>query len=327
MLLEKMPTFQTVQYAMGTVMSHKAYGMLAEDCLAVVSHEIEWLENHLSRFLPDSEISRINQIAGSNCVKVSEEVFDVLLKAVDFSVVCPMSFDITIGPLVDLWKIGKGLFTRPAEDLIQQALELVDYRDLVLDPVNMTAGLKKAGQAIDLGAIGKGLAGDKIMDIYKTFGVGSAYSNLGGNVVTLGTKPDGSPWYVGIQHPRRENQLLGSVAVINRSVVTSGDYQRFTSDQDGNKYHHILSPVTGYPTESALTSVTIVSASSTTADALSTALFVAGIEKGFELLKSFPETEAILMNAEEQVFVTQGLSDFFQPEQGIRVNFVNRREF
>ncbi len=323
MILEKIPITQTVQFAMGTVMSHKAYGMLAEDCLAAVNREIEWLENHLSRFLPDSEISRINQSAGLKSIKVSDEVFDVISKAVEISALCPMSFDVTIGPLVDLWKIGKESFTHPVDTDVQQALGLVNYRDLMLDPVNSIAGLRKPGQAIDLGAIGKGLAGDRVLEVYRTFGVDSAYSNLGGNVVTLGSKPDGSPWHVGIQHPQRENQLLGSVSVIGRSVVTSGDYQRFTSDQNGNKYHHILSPVTGYPTESELTSVTLVSASSTLADALSTALFVTGIEKGIELLKSFPKTEAILMDAEEQVFVTQGLKESFQPEQGIRVNFVN----
>jgi thiamine biosynthesis lipoprotein len=199
---------------------------------------------------------------------------------------------------VELWKIGKESFTRPADTDIRQALGLVNYRDLVLDPINHTAGIRTVGQSMDLGAIGKGLAGDRVLEVYRTFGVDSAYSNLGGNVVTLGSKPDGSPWHVGIQHPRREDQLLGSVSVFGKCVVTSGDYQRFASDQGGKKYHHILSPVTGYPTESELISVTIVSASSTTADALSTALFVTGIEKGLELLKSFPETEAILMDAE-----------------------------
>lgn len=324
MLQTKIVSSQTVQFAMGTVMSHKAYGMLAEEGLGAVCREIEWLENHLSRFIPQSEISTINRSAGVNCEKVSEEVFEVLSRAVEISAVCSMSFDVTIGPLVDLWQIGKDCFSCPEEAAIRQVLELVNYRDLILDPMNRTAGLRKTGQAIDLGAIGKGLAGDKVLEVYKAFGIDSAYSNLGGNVVTLGAKPDGCPWHVGIQHPRRENQLIGSVAVVDRSVVTSGDYQRFSSSPNGKKYHHILNPITGYPVESEVTSATIVSTSSTTADALSTALFITGIEKGIEFLQSFPETEAILMDAEEQVFVTKGLKSTFQPEQGIRVKFVNK---
>ena len=259
MLLRTEEVAQTVQYAMGTVMSHKIHGMYAEDCLATVLREIDRLENHLSRFLPESEVSRINRSAGINNEKIGSETFEFLTRAVECSRLCQGSYDVTIGPLVDLWKIGKQNFIQPEDALIKQAAALVNYHDLILDPIEMTAGLKNSGQSIDLGGIGKGIAGDKILEIYQAFGIRSAYSNLGGNVVTLGSKPDGSPWHVGIQHPRHENRLIGSVEVSDRSVVTSGDYRRFTIDQNENRWHHILNPFTGYPTDSDLISVTIVS--------------------------------------------------------------------
>ena len=144
-----------------------------------------------------------------------------------------------------------------------------------------------------------------------------AYSNIGGNVVTLGTKPDGSPWHIGIQHPRQENRLLGSVSVVDKTVVTSGDYQRYFMDSQGIRYHHILDPSTGYPSESGLISVTIVAESSLAADALSTILFVAGMEKGLEILRSYPRTDAIFVDKDLQVFITPGLKDGFQTNEGV----------
>ena len=187
----------------------------------------------------------------------------------------------------------------------------------------MTAGLRSTGQSIDLGGIGKGFAGDRIREVFKCFDITSAYSNLGGNVVTLGAKPDGRPWRVGIQHPRREQELVGAVAVVDQTVVTSGDYQRYFTDEQGKRCHHILDPKTGYPAESGLMSVTIVSESSLVADALSTIVFVAGIDKGLECLRSFRHTEAILVDAGLQVYVTRGLEGRFQADQGITVTILN----
>jgi FAD:protein FMN transferase len=318
MLMLNQKLAQRTHFGMGTVMSHKAYGMYTEDCLDAVCREISQLEYLLSRFIPDSEVSRINQNAGELSLPVSPETFDVLTRSLELSAVCRGSFDITIAPLVALWNIGKVTFQLPSESEIQKVLSLVNYHDLILDSENCRVGLNKPGQSIDLGGVGKGFAGDRILDIYRSFGVSSAYSNLGGNVVTLGVKPDGSPWHIGIQHPRQEDQLLGMVSIIDQSVVTSGDYQRYSRNSSGNHYQHILDPDTGYPAESGLISVTIVTENSITADALSTAILVKGISEGFELLKCFAETEAILVDAEEQVFITKGLSDHFQPGDGIQ---------
>jgi thiamine biosynthesis lipoprotein len=314
---------QTTHYAMGTVMSHKAFGVNAESCLKAVSHEITRMEALLSRFLPDSDISRINGAAGIQSEVVSQETYEVLSKSVEFSRRYPGYFDVTIEPLVTLWRHAKDSFALPSQSAIEQTLSLVDYRDLELDAWEMTVGLANIGQSVDLGGIGKGFTGDRILEVYKSYGITSAYSNLGGNVMTLGTKPDGSLWHIGIQHPREEIQLIGVVAVENQTVVTSGDYQRYFSDDQGKRYHHILDPKRGYPAESGLISVSIVAETSVAADALSTIIFVAGLEKGIEILRDLRGTEAILVDNELRVFVTQGLINRFEAAKGVAVTFLN----
>jgi FAD:protein FMN transferase len=314
---------QTTHCAMGTVMIHKAFGLYAEDSLGAVCREVARIEGLLSRFQPDSDIGRVNGFAGVKSEKVSPETYDVLSQAVGFSRWFSGYFDVTIGPLVSLWKTGKESLAQPDEASIKHVLPLVEYRDLVLDPWETTAGLRNAGQSIDLGGIGKGFAGDEILDVFRQFGISSAYSNLGGNVVTLGTRPDGSPWHIGIQHPRQENSLVGSVSVVNQAVVTSGDYQRYFTDGQGKRHHHILDPTTGYPAESGLISVSIVSDKSIAADALSTIVFVAGMEKGLGFLSSFPHTEAILVDTDLMVYITQGLRCRFQADNGIEVTILD----
>jgi len=323
MLIGNIQAAQTTHAAMGTVMTHKVFGAHQAAALSAVVQEIGRIEALLSRFIPTSEISMINARAGMESVPVSFETFEVLSKSLDISRTCPGCFATTIQPLVALWKIGADNFSEPDARSIQQTLSLVNDEDVVLNPLDMTAGLKRAGQSIDLGGVGKGYAADQVADILKEFGITSAFSNLGGNVTTLGAKPDGSSWRVGIQHPRNKDLLIGSVSAANQSVVTSGDYQRYAANRQGERFHHILNPTTGYPSQSGLVSVTIISESSQTADILSTMLFVAGIEKGLECLKKFPETEAILIDQQIRVCVTSGLKYRFQPAEGVDVSFVH----
>jgi thiamine biosynthesis lipoprotein len=323
MLMENNLVAQTTHNAMGTVMTHKAFGPFAEESLEAVCREIERMEELLSRFLPDSDISRVNRTAGSKSEIISLDTYEVVSKAVEFSRNFPGCFDVTIGPLVNLWNSGKSKDAQRDEFSINQVLPLVNYRDLTLDPWEMTAGLRNKGQSIDLGGIGKGFTGDQILEIYREYGISSAYSNLGGNVVTLGAKPDGSPWHVGVQHPRQESQLIGSVSVVNQTVVTSGDYQRYFTDSQGKRYHHILNPTTGYPAESGLISVSVITDTSLVADALSTILFVAGMKKGLEYLRTVPQTEAIFVDSDLKIYVTSGLRYRFQAEEDIDVKILD----
>jgi thiamine biosynthesis lipoprotein len=313
---------ESVNHGMSTVMTHRAYGRYAEKALKAVRDEAVRLEELLSRFIPGSEISRVNRSAGIKCEKVSDDTYEVLLHAVEFSSCCQGIFDVTIGPLVTLWSSGKHTSEPPEDSSIRQVLPLVDYTGLMLDPGKRTAGLRRVGQSIDLGGIGKGFAGDRFLEIFKKYGISSAFTNIGGNVAAIGAKPDGSPWRVGIQHPRQENSLIGLVSVADRAVVTSGDYQRYFMGRDGKRYHHILDTSTGYPAESGLVSVTVVAGSSTAADALSTILFVAGMKKGLELLGRFPGAEAVFIDAALGVHVTAGLKQSFQAAEGISANIL-----
>jgi thiamine biosynthesis lipoprotein len=314
---------QTTHCAMGTVMTHKAFGVYAKEALAAVCREVSSIEERLSCFLPDSDIGRVNRSAGKKSEKVTRETLDVLTKAVEFSRSFPGCFDVTIGPLVSVWNVGKESCTQPDDASIKQALPLVNYRDLIVDPRETTAELRRAGQSVDLGGIGKGFAGDRIVDVFSRFSISSAYSNLGGNVVTVGAKPDGSPWQIGIQHPRQENGLIGSVSVVNQTVVTSGDYQRCFKDSRGKRHHHILDPTTGYPAESGLISVSIVTDRSVAADPLSTIVFVTGMEKGLSFLRRYPQTEAVLVDSDLLVYVTHGLRSRFQAAKGIAVTILD----
>ncbi|MHB8072026.1 MAG: FAD:protein FMN transferase [Candidatus Cryosericum sp.] len=317
---------QSVDYGMSTVMTHRAFGKHAGNSLRAVHDEAVRLEELLSRYLPGSEISRINRSAGVTCERLSSDTYEVLSYAIDFSRRCRGLFDVTIGPLVDLWASAKGTLKPPEDSRIREVLPLVDYADLFLDPCRKTAGLRRKGQSIDLGGIGKGFAGDKFLEVYRRYDVSSAFSNLGGNVVALGTKRDGSPWRVGIQHPRQDSSLIGLVSVTDKAVVTSGDYQRYFIGNDGRRYHHILDPSVGYPADSGLASVTVVADSSTAADGLSTSLFIAGMKRGLDLLKRFPGAEAIFVSTDLQVHITAGLTERFQAGEGISVSILNGRE-
>ena len=320
---ETISPVSTSHHAMGTVMTHSVFGPNAAEALTAVRREIKRLEDLFSRFLPDSDISRINRAAGKNFELVSPETIDLLTTALSFFHRFPGCFDVTIAPLVSLWATGKASYSQPAAAGIEQALALVDGIDLVLDHYGQKAALKRPGQAIDLGGIAKGYSADKLLDIFKAFGTTSAFSNLGGNVVTMGAKPNGQPWRVGIQHPREENGLIGSVAVVDQTVVTSGDYRRFFTDRQGNKHHHILDPTTGYPARSDLISVTIVTRSSLVADAMATIVFIAGIEKGMAILKHFPEIEAVLVDSDMNIHISSDLKHRFQPAEGIRMTTIN----
>lgn len=311
-----------VHAAMGTVMSHRVFGPGAQDTLQAVVCEVERLERLLSRFIPDSDISRINYSAGLNAVKVSPETLDVLSGALTFAQSFPGYLDVTIAPLVSLWKNSQNLTNPPPDADIQKLLSLVNSRDLDVDLFAHTAFLRRSEQSIDLGGIGKGYVADRLLDVFRDHGITSAFSNLGGNVVTLGTKPGGQAWQIGIQHPRKPEQLIGAVSVSNQSVVTSGDYQRYFVDGRGKRYHHILDPKTGYPAESGLSSVTILSTNSIEADALSTMVFVAGLGKGKEVLRKYPQLEAVLVDTEMDVFISPGLVCRFKPEEDIRVRIL-----
>ena len=309
---------ESESFCMSTEITYKVFGENAASAVAEAEAALLRLENILSRFIPDSEVSMINQNAGKEYVDVSSETFEVLSCASRLSEISGGLFDITVGPLIDLWNY-KHSFQVPEDEKIQHALSLVNYHDLMLNPDEQSAGLRRSEQSIDLGGIGKGYISDCLVKTLQKYGVVSAFVNIGGNVSTLGNKPDGSSWSVGIRHPRHDGCLIGAVKVTGQAVVTSGDYERYFIDDTGKRRHHIINPTTGYPVESGLISVTVVADSAMIADGLSTAIFASGMDKGLGYLTRFPGVDVVLVDNRQRVFITRGLKDIYQTVEGIDV--------
>jgi thiamine biosynthesis lipoprotein len=200
----------------------------------------------------------------------------------------------------------------PSDGEIQTRLTLCKNENLIINPVDNTAYLQKKGCMVDLGGIGKGFAADVCCDIYRDMGASSAFINLGGNVKTVGTRPDGTDWAVGLQHPDKpRGNCYGSIMCSDLSVVTSGAYERY-QEINGAKYHHIIDGKTGYPAETDLKSVTVISQISMQADALSTAAFVLGLEKGLDLIYNSNCIGAVFFTTTNEVYLTKGMKQFFK---------------
>jgi len=307
---------EATHIGMGTVMAHAAYGPNAQAALQAVTHEARRLEQLLSRFVPDSDVAAINRTAGMARQTVSTETLAVLTQAQALSALCGGAFDITVAPLVDLWDVQHAT-APPAAARIRRAAALVDYRDLTLCQNTFEAMLRRPGQALDLGGIGKGYASDAFMRLLMSMGITSAYANLGGNVSTLGARPDGAPWRVGIRHPRGDG-LLCAVEMIGQAVVTSGDYERFFIDRRGKRYHHILDPRAGRPAAKGLISATVVAPEAMAADALSTALLASGMEAGLDWFSQYGAAQAILIDERLNLYCSKGLGGCLQTVAGVK---------
>lgn len=299
------------EFLMGTIISVRVYGKNAQVAADEAMKLIAGIEEKMTINKPGGEINPLNEQAGKGMVKVSEDTMHVMETAVKFAKLSEGVFDVTIGPLVKEW----GIFTDhpkvPDPATINALRKLTDYRELKLDRGSLTAGLAREGQIADLGGIAKGYAGDAVISLYKKLGIKSGYINLGGNVVALGSKPDGTPWRIGVQNPRGENgRYIGIINIKDKAIVSSGDYERFF-EKDGKRYHHILDPRTGYPAESDLIGTTIVADKSIEADALSTSTFILGLEKGMKLVESLDGIEAVFVTRDKKVYATKGLKDTF----------------
>lgn len=303
--------YEATGVGMGTIISQKVYGANSQKSADEVFDKIKFLEGLMTINAPGGDINKLNENAGKGDISLSPETVAVLNSALTISDLSRGAFDITVAPVVKLWGIGSDNPKVPSSDEIGKLLPLIGYKNVSVDVKKNSARLLKQGIMVDVGGIAKGYAGDAAVKIYKNNGISCALINLGGNVVALGGRPDGSPWTVGIQNPRAENgSFVGTIKVFDKSVVTSGDYERYFVE-DGKRYHHIIDPKTGKPAESDLLSVTIVADSSTDADGLSTAAFVLGLEKGMELIKSYGHADAIFITADKKIYISEGLKKLF----------------
>ena len=302
-------------FALGTTCTVSIYGGTAEQFSAVENTIIE-IENRMSVNISDSFISSVNAAAGKTAVKVPADVYEVIDAGVYFSEISSGGFDISIGPLVNLWAIGSGGDRVPETESIKAALQHVDYRRVELSPAADGAGgsifLPKPGMALEPGGIAKGYAADAAARLISEEGIESALINFGGNVLAIGTKTNGSEWRIGIQNPdSSRGSYIGIVSVSDKAVVTSGKYERFFIGADGKRYHHILSTDNGYPVENGIAQVSIVADDSMTADAMSTSVFSLGLQQGLALTESLDGVEAVIVMETGEVHLSRGLTARF----------------
>ena len=275
----------------------KAY--LIDECFKLC----EKYENLFSKTITDSDISSINSANGQT-VKIDKDSFELLTKGVYYSRLTKGNFDITIGTLSELWNFKNQ--TIPTDENIKKSLKNVDYR--FIDLQNNTIQISNENTMLDVGGIAKGYVADKLKEYLVEHGVKNAIIDLGGNVLLIGSKPDNSYFNIGIAKPFAENSdTIAIVRTNDKSIVTSGNYQRYFYKED-KFYHHILNPQTGYPVDNELTSVTIISDKSIDGDALSTSCFVLGIEEGLRLIESIDGIEVIFIDKNNTITLSSGLS-------------------
>lgn len=308
-------------FAMDTYMTVSAYGDAGEKAVDAAVKEINRLDALLSTGKASSEVSELN---ASNGGKLSADTNALMDAALDLYESTDHVFDITIYPVMKLWGFTDQNYKVPSEGDLKAALTLVDASTLDYDKGKKTVAFTVDGTQIDFGGIAKGYTSATVAQLYRDLGVTSGLVNLGGNVQTVGFKPDGTEWRIGIQDPEDENDMLGVVQTHDAAVITSGGYER-NFEEDGVVYHHIIDPVTGYPADSGLISVTIVSEDGTLADGLSTSLFIMGREKATEYWKSHQKDfDFILCEEDGTLVVSSGLKDRFTPaDDNAKVEYVS----
>ena len=288
---------------MDTVMTLTAYGPQAKKALNDAADEIERLDALWSISSSDGDIARLNT---DKQATLSDDTIALLKRAQEISASTGGLFACTIEPVMEAWGFTNGNYTVPDDATLQSLLAHVDDTQIAIDGNTVTI---PADVKVDLGGIAKGFTSDRVMELFSADGVTSGIISLGGNVQTLGTKPDGSLWRVGIQDPDDSSGIIATIEVADKAVITSGVYQRYF-EQDGTTYHHIIDPRTGMPADSGLTSVTIVSDDGTLADGLSTSLFIMGKEAALDYWRAHRDNfDVILVASDGSITISEGLAD------------------
>ncbi|MDX9801862.1 MAG: FAD:protein FMN transferase [Spirochaetia bacterium] len=313
----KKEPFTESRFQLGTLIDLTVYDRESSSVFRKAFDLISEYENMLSRNVETSEISVINKNAGKMPAAVSENTLYAIKKGLEYSALTGGLFDVSIGPLVSLWGIGTESARVPSAGEIRKAVELTDYKKIILSadkhiselPAGMAKNsvfLAKEGMQIDLGAVAKGFIADKVFELFEANGVRSAIINLGGNVLLLGSKPEGIPFKIGIQNPfDTRGSYLGIIEGINISIVTSGIYERYL-EKEGKIYHHILNPKTGYPVENDIMGISVITEKSIDGDCLSTSLFMLGSVKALDLVEKLEKTEAVIITREIEILLIIG---------------------
>jgi thiamine biosynthesis lipoprotein len=305
------------KFFMDTLIQIKVYsedGEKGKQALEKAFAAFERINNTTDRFQKNdqtisaaNDVVKTNENTGIKPVTVSADTINMIERSNYYAGLTGGAFDVTVGPVMDLWGFGKSEQHIPSDEELNSALSLVDYNKVEFDPVNMTVFLSKPGMSLDLGGVAKGYATDEAVKALREAGIQHAIINAGGNVYALGDKPDGSPWRVGVQDPRDSKGIIAILFLKDKAAVTSGDYQRYF-EVDGVRYHHIIDPSTGKQARDVM-QATVVTDSAADADILSTTLFVLGAQKGISFVQELTNTGAVFVGADKQVSYTDDLSD------------------
>ena len=268
-----------------------------------IMKEMRRIDLLMSTYKPDSELSAVNTNAAHGPVAVSKELLSLIARALEYSDVTTGAFDITYASAGQFYDYRNN--KKPDDRQLQKALPAINYHHVEFDKSGSTIQFLHPGVHIDLGGIAKGYAVDRGMEILQQAGVTTALISAGGDTRVIGKRWD-RPWHIGIRNPRDAENIVSMIPLENSAISTSGDYERFF-EEDGVRYHHILNPETGMSTHEILSS-SIIGKLATDTDALSTSVFVLGVEKGLKLIDSLPETEAVIIDNRGNMHYSSGLA-------------------
>ena len=298
------------EFVLGTSCTVTLYDHATKDTLDAAFRRLHEIDQRMSVNAPGSELDEVNAQAGRRPVPVTPDVFAVMKRALALAELSGGLFDPTVGPLVKLWGINTDHARVPSPAEIEAARKLIAWREVVLDEPAGTIYLERPGMQIDLGGVAKGFSADEVVGILKARGVTSALVDLGGNIFAVGSKTDGSPWRIGIQNPDSpRGTYFGIATVVNKTLVTSGVYERFFI-KHGRRYHHIMDTRTGAPVDNGLESVTVITDRSFDADGVTLSLFAMGPARGLPTAEKLG-VEAIMVSADHRVYATPGARKIF----------------
>ncbi len=301
-------------FAMDTYMEIKGYGA-SDELLQEAEAQIHALESRLSATLPDSEIALLN---ASGAAEVSDDTAFLLEKALALCAETDGALDISMYPIVKAWGFTTADYHVPTDGEVASLLQKVGYTRI---EQNGRAVTLQDGMEIDLGAVTKGYVVDVLAGLFEEHGVENALFNLGGNVLTMGTKPDGSLWRVGVKDPEGSGSV-GVMTITGKALITSGGYERYFEDENGNVYWHIMDPETGRPAKSGLVSVTVIGDNGLYCDALSTALFIKGAEGAMDFWTAHRDFDMILITDAGEIIMTPDAAAAFTPADGCQYELV-----
>ncbi|MFA5779996.1 MAG: FAD:protein FMN transferase [Elusimicrobiota bacterium] len=296
--------FSETKLLMGTTVEIKIWffdEVLAKKSISDAFDEIARIENIFSVYKPASEISQLNK---NDSAVVSNEVIQLIKKSNYFSEISAGAFDITVLPIIELWKNSGKYGKMPSQSEIKMAKKLIGWRNILINEKNKKITFAKKGMKIDFGGIAKGYAVDRAVEILKKNGIKTGMVNAGGNIGCFGEKV----FKVALQNPRDKNSFITVLKIKNKSVATSGDYERYFF-LDKTKISHIINPLSGYPADESISS-TILTDSATDSDALSTAAFVLGHKKGIELIRKYKNSECLIIDKEKNIYKTTGFASY-----------------